>query len=106
MEPNCCICLRNDCFIDLVKGLMISPNFRVTLPKTSQLLLLRLSSDLGQPVTHRDLEIYIWGYSEYIYSNLVQLCVHRTRKLIELDYQHPKHIITVHRTGYLLRTKQ
>lgn len=53
-------------------------------------------------VSRDDLLTNVWGYDESITSRTVDNFIVKLRKNIEKDPSHPKHIITVHGTGYKL----
>lgn len=55
-----------------------------------------------QVVSRDDLLTNVWGYDESITSRTVDNFIMKLRKNIEKDHSHPKHIITVHGTGYKL----
>jgi DNA-binding response OmpR family regulator len=53
-------------------------------------------------VSRDNLLTHVWGYDESITSRTVDNFIVKLRKNIEKDPSHPKHIITVHGTGYKL----
>lgn len=55
-----------------------------------------------QVISRDDLLKNVWGYDESITSRTVDNFIVKLRKNIEKDPSHPKHIITVHGTGYKL----
>ncbi|MEW5798892.1 MAG: response regulator transcription factor [Bacteroidota bacterium] len=55
-----------------------------------------------QVISRDDLLTNVWGYDESISSRTVDNFIVKLRKNIEKDPSHPKHIITVHGTGYKL----
>lgn len=55
-----------------------------------------------QVVSRDDLLKNVWGYDESITSRTVDNFIVKLRRNIEKDPSHPKHIITVHGTGYKL----
>lgn len=55
-----------------------------------------------QVISRDDLLTNVWGYDESISSRTVDNFIVKLRKNIENDPSHPKHIITVHGTGYKL----
>lgn len=55
-----------------------------------------------QVISRDDLLTNVWGYDESITSRTVDNFIVKLRKNIEKDPSHPKHIITVHGTGYKL----
>lgn len=55
-----------------------------------------------QVISRDDLLTHVWGYDESISSRTVDNFIVKLRKNIEKDPSHPKHIITVHGTGYKL----
>ncbi len=55
-----------------------------------------------QVISRDDLLKHVWGYDESISSRTVDNFVVKLRKNIEKDPSHPKHIVTIHGTGYKL----
>lgn len=55
-----------------------------------------------QVISRDDLLTNVWGYDESITSRTVDNFILKLRKSIEKDPSYPKHIITVHGTGYKL----
>lgn len=55
-----------------------------------------------QVVKRDDLLTDVWGYNESISSRTVDNFIVKLRQKIEKDPSHPKHIITLHGTGYKL----
>jgi len=55
-----------------------------------------------QVVKRDDLLTEVWGYDESISSRTVDNFIVKLRQKIEKDPSHPKHIITLHGTGYKL----
>lgn len=53
-----------------------------------------------QVISRDDLLTHVWGYDESISSRTVDNFIVKIRKHIEKDPSHPKHIITIHGTGY------
>ena len=53
-------------------------------------------------ISRDDLLKHVWGYDESISSRTVDNFIVKLRKNIEKDPAHPKHIITIHGTGYKL----
>jgi DNA-binding response OmpR family regulator len=56
----------------------------------------------NQAVTRDQLLTDVWGYDESISSRTVDNFIVRLRQKIETDPAHPRHILTVHGTGYKL----
>jgi DNA-binding response OmpR family regulator len=55
-----------------------------------------------QVISRDDLLKHVWGYDESISSRTVDNFIVKLRKKIEKDPAAPKHIITIHGTGYKL----
>lgn len=55
-----------------------------------------------QVISRDDLLKHVWGYDDSISSRTVDNFIVKLRKNIEKDPSHPKHIITIHGTGYKL----
>lgn len=55
-----------------------------------------------QVISRDDLLQHVWGYDESISSRTVDNFIVKLRKLVEKDPAKPKHIITIHGTGYKL----
>jgi DNA-binding response OmpR family regulator len=55
-----------------------------------------------QVISRDDLLKHVWGYDESISSRTVDNFIVKLRKNVEKDPSKPKHIITIHGTGYKL----
>ncbi|MCA8942977.1 MAG: response regulator transcription factor [Planctomycetes bacterium] len=63
--------------------------------------ILRMLIDrIGEVVTRRDLLTEVWGYVHLPTTRTVDNHIARLRKKVEIDVEHPKHVITVHGLGY------
>lgn len=63
--------------------------------------ILRFFIDHEQEVVRRDMLLNeVWGYDIFPTTRTVDTFILNLRKKIEDDPAHPKHLITVHRTGY------
>jgi DNA-binding response OmpR family regulator len=54
----------------------------------------------GHTVSRHDLLNKVWGYDQYPTTRTVDNYIARLRKRVEPDPDTPRHIITVHGTGY------
>lgn len=54
----------------------------------------------GQVVSRNQLLDAIWGYDDYPFTRTVDVHICKLRRKIEKDASQPRHLITVHRTGY------
>ena len=54
----------------------------------------------GEVVTRNQLLDAIWGYEDYPFTRTVDVHISKLRRKIEEDAHQPRHLITVHRTGY------
>lgn len=54
----------------------------------------------GEVVTRNQLLDAIWGYDNYPFTRTVDVHISKLRRKIEDDPGKPRHLITVHRTGY------
>ena len=71
--------------------------------KEKEALILRVLAEKdGEPVPRRTILDRIWGYDAYPTTRTVDNFILNLRKLIEPDPGNPRHILTVHGTGYRL----
>ena len=56
----------------------------------------------NQTVTRDQLLTNVWGYDEPVSTRTVDNFILRLRQKIEVDPAHPRHIMTIHGTGYKL----
>lgn len=54
----------------------------------------------GEVVTRNQLLDAIWGYEDYPFTRTVDVHISKLRRKIEADAGQPRHLITLHRTGY------
>ena len=54
----------------------------------------------GEVVTRNQLLDAIWGYDNYPFTRTVDVHISKLRRKIEENPEQPRHLITVHRTGY------
>jgi len=54
----------------------------------------------GEVVTRNQLLDAIWGYDNYPFTRTVDVHISKLRRKIEQNPEHPRHLVTVHRTGY------
>ena len=66
-------------------------------------LLRRLVADAGEPVSRDQLLIDVWDLDPMTLTRTVDTAVKRLRRKLEQDPRNPRHIVTVHRTGYTFR---
>ena len=72
--------------------------FTLTTKETE--LLAYLSGRAGETVSRDDLHREVWGYHANVISRAVDTTVRRLRTKIERDPSNPRHLLTVHGTGY------
>jgi DNA-binding response OmpR family regulator len=56
----------------------------------------------NQTVTRDQLLTNVWGYDESISTRTVDNFILKLRQKLETDPAHPRHIVTLHGTGYKL----
>jgi DNA-binding response OmpR family regulator len=56
----------------------------------------------GRTVSRDQLLTSVWGYDEPVSTRTVDNFILRLRQKVEEDPAHPRHIITIHGTGYKL----
>jgi two-component system, OmpR family, alkaline phosphatase synthesis response regulator PhoP len=67
------------------------------------MLLLALARRPGVVVTRQDLLREVWGHRSAVLSRTVDTHIGELRRKLEPDPAHPRHIITVRKTGYRLQ---
>jgi len=65
-------------------------------------LLLELLNRRGTVVSRLDLMKAVWGYSSAVITRTVDTHIGELRRKLEVDPARPRHIVTVHSTGYRL----
>jgi len=88
--------------VDLINLEAGTPDGMTTLKEKEAMILRLLAEKYGEPVPRRAILDRIWGYDAYPSTRTVDNFILSLRKMIEEDPAHPKHIITVHGTGYKL----
>ncbi|MCP4144505.1 MAG: response regulator transcription factor [bacterium] len=88
--------------VDLINLEAGTPDGTVVLKEKEAMILRLLAEKNGEPVPRRTILDRIWGYDAYPSTRTVDNFILSLRKMIEEDPAHPKHIITVHGTGYKL----
>jgi two-component system, OmpR family, alkaline phosphatase synthesis response regulator PhoP len=88
--------------VDIVNLEAGTPDGTVILKEKEAMILRLLAEKNGEPVPRRTILDRIWGYDKYPSTRTVDNFILSLRKMIEEDPAHPKHIITVHGTGYKL----
>ena len=77
---------------------------RVPLPPREMSLLLALAKRKGVPVSRQDLLAEVWGHRAAVLSRTVDTHIAELRKKLEEDPSDPRHILTVHKSGYRLQS--
>ena len=65
-------------------------------------LLIELLTRRGTVVSRLDLMKAVWGYSSAVITRTVDTHIGELRRKLESDPSHPRHIMTVHSSGYRL----
>jgi DNA-binding response OmpR family regulator len=68
-------------------------------------LLMTLVARRGRVVSRADLLREVWGYRTWVATRTVDTHVAELRRKLEQDPAHPRHILTVRKVGYRLRTE-
>jgi two-component system, OmpR family, alkaline phosphatase synthesis response regulator PhoP len=68
-------------------------------------LLVALLGSAGRPLTRHELLRSVWGYDASVTTRTVDAHVAELRRKLEDNPGDPRHILTVHRVGYRLRTE-
>lgn len=97
------ITLSPTCQLDFNHGNIIKDGIRISLSRQQERLLYRLAMSLGHPVENAELIRYVWEIPVNDEYNILYQCVHRIRKRIEEDPQHPRYLLPVKGHGYILR---
>src|SRR6185436_11805270 len=72
---------------------------RVTLTTKEAALLGYLAARPGKVVSLEELHQNVWGYSDKVLSRAAQHVTRRLRMKIEIDHDHPRHLVTVRGEG-------
>ena len=88
--------------LDLDRELVSGPDGEVRLTTREAELLRYLLARVGQTVPREQLQADVWGYAESVLTRAVDNTVRRLRPKIEDDPAQPRHLLTVHGSGYRL----
>jgi DNA-binding response OmpR family regulator/tetratricopeptide (TPR) repeat protein len=88
------------CRVDLLRGLVYRADGEIALTTRESELLSYLSERPFSAVSRDELLSQVWGYSDAVVTRACDNTIRRLREKIEDDPQHPKHVLTVHGTGY------
>lgn len=94
--------LRLGCTVDLARRQLRLAEQVVSLTTREAELLGYLVGREGQDVSLVELQREVWGHGPDVISRAVQNTVHRLKRKIEVDPAQPRHLITVHGTGFRL----
>ncbi|MEP6617688.1 MAG: response regulator transcription factor [bacterium] len=73
-------------------------------PKAFELLLALIKRN-GSVATREELLKEVWGYGAFVLSRTVDSHVAELRRKLEVDAAHPRHILTVWKSGYRFETR-
>ena len=90
--------------IDLWKGCVRLSGMRLPLSTTEYRVLLYLALHTGRTVSVEELLQNVWGCDHATggTAGQVKSCIRRLREHIEVDTRHPKYILAVYGSGYLM----
>ena len=88
--------------LDLDRELVSGPDGEVRLTTREAELLRYLLARVGQTVPREQLQTDVWGYADSVLTRAVDNTVRRLRPKIEDDPAQPRHLLTVHGSGYRL----
>jgi DNA-binding response OmpR family regulator len=97
--------LSERCVLNMHRGEAIIDGILIVFSKTETRLLTMLSSELGHPFTHSQLENYIWGIGKIPSKNSLYQCAHRIRLRLEQDAHQPQYLLPIKGFGYMLCAK-
>ena len=66
-------------------------------------IVLYLAQNLGRAISRESLFEAVWGYEMEFNSNSLDVLIYRIRKKLEIDPNHPKHLVTLRGFGYKLQ---
>jgi two-component system alkaline phosphatase synthesis response regulator PhoP len=89
-----------DVFVDFRRQTVIKSGQTLTLSTLEFDVLRYLIARAGKAVTRDQLLAEVWGYHAFPTTRSVDNLVVRLRQKLERDSHHPKHILTVHGSGY------
>lgn len=88
------------CRIDLTRGVVHHPSGDVVLTTRESELLVYLSKRPLAAISREELLTEVWGYSDAVVTRACDNTIRRLREKIEVDPKNPRHVLTVHGTGY------
>lgn len=92
----------SDRSLDLSREVVVGPDGEQRLTTREAELLRYLVARAGHTVSREELQREVWGYAESLVTRAVDNTVRRLRPKLEQDPARPKHLLTVHGTGYRL----
>jgi DNA-binding response OmpR family regulator len=100
--PRQSLVLGPDLTLDLYRREATVAGTPVQLTPTESRLLYALAANLGQTVSTETLLVRGWAETEDADPSYVWVTMRRLRQKIEVDANHPKHLVTVRGVGYRL----
>lgn len=98
------IVLGSHCKLDLLRDVLIRGTKRIDLPRLHVHVLECLGENLDKPVSIKVLTEALWSSAGSEETAKLYVLIHRIRRKIEDDIDNPKFLISVSRTGYMLRS--
>lgn len=96
------VVLNPRCYVDFDRQDIVKDQIHLALSRQQYRLIFRLAKDLGHPVSREELMKYVWETWESGCYNVLYVCVHRIRDIIEEDASRPKHLLPIKGMGYML----
>ena len=100
--PRQSLVLGSDLTLDLYRREATVGGTSVQLTPTESRLLYALAANIGQTVSTETLLVRGWAETEDADPSYVWVTMRRLRQKIEVDANHPKHLVTVRGVGYRL----
>lgn len=86
--------------VDLVWHIVKRDEDEIKLTGTEYKLLAYLASNHGRILTHQSILIHVWGPADADHTEYLRVYMRQLRKKLEVDSDHPKHILTEPGIGY------
>lgn len=92
--------------LDLQKGVAIHPDGDISLSTREVEIIRHLAEYRNEPVSRKSLLENVWRYDQGSESNTRTVDVHisKLRGKLEMDPDDPRHLVTMHGVGYMLKT--
>jgi DNA-binding response OmpR family regulator len=89
--------------LDLANSVARRPDGDVSLTTREVELLRYLSTTPNEPVTRKELLEHVWRYEQSTSTRTVDVHISKLRSKIEMNPEEPRHLVTMHGVGYMLK---